>query len=134
MASFKNAKLTCSLAQATDKTVAAESRAAQSEERLAGVEVRFHELSKSASKATEALARKTAEVQSLTRDLTEARGAAAAAAEAGGRVSVHEVQVGDACGSALALKQKMEYLREDSDQPLQTDEECSRWVVSCVSR
>lgn len=132
MVNFKNAKLTCSLAQATDKTVAAESRAVQSEERLAVVGVRFHELTKSASKATAALARKTAEVQSLTRDLTEAR--EAAAAEAGGRVSVHEVRVGDACGSVSALNKKTEYLREDLGKALQIDEESSRWVVSCVSR
>lgn len=131
---FNNARLTYSLAQAADKTVAAESRAVQSEERLPVVELRFHELTKSASEATEGLARKTAEVQSLTRGLTKARGAVAVAVEAGGRVSVHEVQVGDACGSVSALKQNMEHVGEELDEALQTDEERSRWVVSCVSR
>lgn len=86
----EKAKLICSLAQATDKTVAAESCAMKSEERLAAMEARFCALT--SPNATDALARKTAEVKSLTLDVTEARGEAAAA---GCRISVPEVQMGE---------------------------------------
>lgn len=129
---FKNAKLTCSLAEETDTTVAAESRAMKSDERLVDIEAHLREQTASASKAADALARKAAVVESVAGDLMEAGGEGVA--DDDGRLSVHEVQVGDACGNASTFKQKTEFLGEELDKAPQTDKERSRYVGSCVSR
>lgn len=128
----ENAKLTSLIAQVTEKAAVAESRVRQSEKqiedmearseaRLASTEARFRELSARAFKTTDGLARKTAEVESLTRHLARAR---EAAVEAGGQPSLPEVQEWDACGEISVHKQKMARLGETLDK------ERSRWVDS----
>lgn len=103
----EDATLTCSRVQATDETVAAESRATPSDEYPTALEARFRALTATSSRATDSLARKPAEVESLTHNLVETREAVAVA---GGQELVLEVQVGE----VAEKHQEMSSVREEA--------------------